>query len=302
MLENAARTRIVVLDKTGTVTLGELDVVKVVPLDNIVPDTLIRLAGGAVKASRHPVARALAAHSDLSPRWAEERPGKGVEALVDGRRVVVGSAEFMEELGLSPPNVCSEAERTVYVALDGRLAGAMCLGEKLSRYAEQLVEELKSMDLRVVLASGDVEERVRTVAEKLGIQEFYAGMKPSDKVELVRRLKGLGTVAMVGDGVNDAGALAEADVGIAVGDLNVSASVADAVLPKGVEGLPLVFRVAKRFAEGVKAMFTVALAVKLAVMAAGLAGAVPLWLVVGAGDDGSTILAMLVSATIISRK
>ena len=156
--------------------------------------------------------------------------------------------------------------------------------------------------MSVVLASGDVDERVRSVAERLGIEEYYAGMKPQDKVELVRRLKTRGTVAMVGDGVNDAGALAEADVGIAVGDLNVSASVADAVLPKGVEGLPLIFRVARRFMQGIQSMLALALAVKLAVMAAGLAGAIPLWLVVGAGDDGSTILALLVSAGIIARK
>ncbi len=302
VLENAARTKVVVLDKTGTVTLGELDVVGVVPLSSTPQQAILELAGGAVKVSRHPVAKALARHSNLSPRWAEERPGKGVEALVDGQRVVVGSAEFMEELGLDPPSICGEAERAVYVALNGRLAGAVCLGEKLSSNAEKLVEQLKGMGMSVVLASGDVDERVRSVAERLGIKEYYAGMKPQDKVELVRRLKTRGTVAMVGDGVNDAGALAEADVGIAVGDLNVSASVADAVLPKGVEGLPLIFRVARRFMQGIQSMLALALAVKLAVMAAGLAGAIPLWLVVGAGDDGSTILALLVSAGIIARK
>ncbi len=301
VLEALSRCRVVVLDKTGTLTLGELRVTRVVP-HGIDSETLLALACTAAKASRHPASRALAAYCRSAPQQAREVPGRGVVARVNGREVVIGSRSFVASaVGREPPASCGEGKE-VHVAIDGRYAGAICMEEVMVEGVRAVVDELRRMGLKIVISSGDKRDAVSSVAAKLGVSEYYYEMKPHEKLELVRRLRERyrSPVAMVGDGVNDVEALAEADVGIAVGSIDVVAEVADAVLTNGVQDLPVLMRTSRRFASALVASFAVAAAVKVVAIAGGLAGAMPLWLVAALGDDGSTMLGVLASAATLA--
>ncbi len=304
VLEALHKCRVLVLDKTGTVTLGELRVRNVEPINGFEPNMVLKYACAAAKASRHPVARALARHCAGAPSEAREYPGRGVVAKVDGKTVAIGSKEFILEIaGENPHALSCEGSRSVYVAVDGRLAGVVCLEEELAGRAREVIDELRSMGIHIVLASGDRKEAVEQVARRLGITEYYYEMKPEDKLKLVQKLreKHQTPVAMVGDGINDVEALAGADIGIAVGDIDVVIGVADAVLQNGIEDLPTLFKAGRRHAASLKAAFTTAALVKMVAISGGLTGLFPLWLVAGLGDDGSTILS-IVSATPILRR
>jgi Cd2+/Zn2+-exporting ATPase len=299
VLEALSRCRVVVLDKTGTLTLGELRVSKVVPAPGYDAETVLTLACGAAKASKHPASRALAVHCQLAPEKAQEVPGEGVIAEVNGRRVVLGSRSFLASSlgGDLRPLSCVEGKE-VYVAIDGRYAGTVCLEEVLADEAKAVIERLRSMGLHVVVSSGDRREAVEAVALKLGISEYYYRMKPHDKLELIKKLrqKFNSPVAMVGDGINDVEALAGADVGIAVGSIDVVAEVADAVLARGIGDLPNLIGASRSFAAALALGFTVAIIVKLVAMLSGFLGLVPLWVVAAIGDDGATVLGVLTSA------
>lgn len=301
-LEGAARIRVLVFDKTGTLTLGRLRVAFVRPANGFEEKTLLEYAGAASKASIHPVAAALSPHSRLYPEEGEEYPGKGVMARINGRVVAVGSKQFLREMGvegLPAGSNCGNGLREVLVAVDGVFAGSICLEEEVSSSAGEVVAALSSRGLRVVIASGDRVERVRRIAEKLGVDEYYGGLSPEDKKRLVIMLRErYGSVGFVGDGVNDVEALAEADTSIAVGGLRLVSSIADIVLPRGISPLPLVFEASKRYMSSIRAAFLAAIVIKLGVMALGVLGFLPLWLVVGLGDDGSTLASVGIAVSL----
>lgn len=307
VLEAATKVRTVIIDKTGTLTTGELRVTKVIPLSRYDEETILSLAGAAGKGSLHPVSRALAKHSGLIPEEVEETVGEGVKARVNGTEVIVGSEGFISKvLGHElemPSSMCGEGSKPAYVAVEGDLAGVVCLEEEMSAEVRNVVQELKEGGLDIVLASGDEVGRVSVIAKELGVSKFFANLSPEEKVGLVRKIRlSDGPVAMVGDGINDAAALAEADLGIAIGPLSAVADVADAVIPDGVSKLPTIFSGARKYRAALMAGFALAATIKAIAIAAGLAGALPLWTVVGLGDDGSTILSVIVGYIIVSSK
>ncbi len=301
-LEKIAGASMVVLDKTGTLSQGELRLSSVAPLNGLGSEELLAYAGGAAKGSSHPASRAIASYSKLAPRRVEEIPGRGVIAVVDGRLVILGSRKLLLDKGINPPpRICGEGLVEVLVAVDGVAAGILCLEEDVGG-ARRVVEELKELGLKVAIASGDTAERVRRTAGILGVDEYWGDLLPSDKVEVVRRLRETyGRVMYVGDGVNDAGALAEADAGIVVGSLRMVSSVGDAVLPEGIGRLPMLVRDARRYVEALTASLALAAAVKASIMLAGIAGIIPLWAVVAAGDDGATLASLGLIAYLLSR-
>ncbi|AEM38968.1 heavy metal translocating P-type ATPase [Pyrolobus fumarii 1A] len=297
VLETLAHCNVVILDKTGTLTLGELRVAKVVPSNGFTARQVLKLACAAAKASRHPASQALAKECREAPEQAREEPGRGVVAVVSGHLVVMGSRGFVaSHLGYEPPSPCRESKE-VHVAIDGRYAGSICMEEELVENAKKVIDELRSMGLRVVIASGDRRDAVKTVADKLGVDEYYYGLKPHEKLELVRRLRARynSPVAMLGDGINDVEALAEADVGIAVGGIDVVAEVADAILANGVTDLPKLIRYAYSFRNAITTSFAIAALVKTMSATLGLLGYLPLWVVAALGDEGATILGVLTS-------
>jgi heavy metal translocating P-type ATPase len=241
-LEKMARIRTLVLDKTGTLTDGRPQIVRIDRARDIDEASVLRLAAALDQASKHPVAQAIVGAArarglDLpTPSAVTELPGDGVIGEVEGRRVIVGGYKFVaRSLGTEAGDVGPESAGAVMVsvAIDGRLAGHLVMSDPLRRDAGTMIAALREVGLeRIVLATGDREAVAREVTAGLGLDGISAGLTPDQKVLLVLSEGKRGAVMMVGDGVNDAPALAAADVGVAMGARGAAASAeaADVVL------------------------------------------------------------------------
>ena len=256
-LEALARVNTVFFDNTGTLTSGTPRIVRVVTYrSGPTEDELLRLAAAAERGFRHPVARAVAAAAAARrldvPAVTKTRfsTGFGLDVEIEGHRVLVGSRRFMEaeRVALTAAQSDEASAHAVgaaptFVAIDGRLAGALILQDSLRAEARDAVLALRAREMRnVIMLSGDHPEPTRVIADTLGVRHYYAEMLPHDKAALIRSLKAEGrVVAMVGDGANDALALNEADVGMAVpGGAELAVEAADVVLLRG--GLDRVVR------------------------------------------------------------
>jgi Cu+-exporting ATPase len=244
VLEQTRRISTIVLDKTGTITEGRMRLVDALPIDAS-RDELLRLAGAAESASEHPLAQAIAAAAEEKPPVSEFRnhAGLGIEALVDSHAVLVGRASFLADWEIELPQEAhawqTQAEAVgqtvVAVAWDGAPHGLLALADTLKPTSQQAVAELKQLGLTPVLLTGDNERAARSIAEAVGIDEVRAEVLPDGKAVEVERLQQEGeTVAMVGDGVNDAPALATADLGLAIGTgTDVAIEASDLTLVSG---------------------------------------------------------------------
>lgn len=235
----------VVLDKTGTITRGQPAVVEVVAVAGNNRREILRMAAAAESASEHPLARAVMAaagtqglHVPPSSDF-QATPGKGIVAIVEGHRVVVGGAAFLEEdwietgpAGDQMVALQEGANTVVSVAVDGRLGGLIAIADQVKADAREAIERLRALGLEPVMLTGDNERTARSVAAQIGIAEYRAQVLPQDKAAVIRDLQRRGyRVAMVGDGINDAPALMQADVGIAIGaGADIAIESADVVL------------------------------------------------------------------------
>ncbi len=249
-VETLGRARTVLFDKTGTLTVGTPEMREVLPGDGMERTELLRLAASVDQMSAHVLGAALvsAAHDAgiaLSPTTAvREEPGQGIEGLVEGRRVAVGSRSFVRAAGVPEDEIASAAvmggggsgEARVLVGVNGHLGGVIVMADELRADAERIVERLKAEGVRhVAMVSGDRRSVAERIGAALGVDRVYSEQAPEQKLEVVRRLRAdpdLCPVVMVGDGVNDAPALALADVGIALGaaGATISSETADAVI------------------------------------------------------------------------
>ncbi|MFJ6796586.1 heavy metal translocating P-type ATPase [Streptomyces sp. NPDC091268] len=232
VLESTRRVDTVVLDKTGTVTTGRMTLAEVHAAEGVDERELLRLAGALEHASEHPIARAIAtaAAERTGPLPVPEDfanlPGLGVRGLVEGRAVLVGREKLLADRSIALPAALAEAKAAaeaagataVLVAWDGSVRGVLTVADAVKDTSAEAVARLRALGLTPVLLTGDNQAVAETVARAVGIDEVIAEVLPEDKVEVVRRLQARGrTVAMVGDGVNDAAALAQADLGLAMG-------------------------------------------------------------------------------------
>ena len=246
-LETAAKLTTVVFDKTGTLTEGAPALTDILPAEGWTEGRLLRIAAAAEKGSEHPLAEAFAdAVSGAAPAIAvpeaesfRSLPGRGLEAAVDGRDVLLGNAALMAERGVDASAWTDRAEylaaqgKTVmYAAVDGRAAGLIAAADPLKAKSVAAVDRLKTLGLDVVMLAGDHRRTAEAAAQAAGIGRFEAGLLPGDKIAEIRRLQKTGErVAMVGDGINDAPALAAADVGVAIGSgTDVAMEAADITL------------------------------------------------------------------------
>ena len=260
ILEQTRRITTIVLDKTGTVTEGRMELVDVVPLNGASHADVLRLAGAVEAASEHPVAQAVAtaARERLGPLppVAEFRslPGRGATGLVEGRRVEIARDG---------------------VVVDGRLAGRLELADTLRPTSREAVARLRALGLDPVLLTGDAEEEARRVASEVGIERVVAGVLPGDKAAEVRRLQDAGeVVAMVGDGINDAPALAQADLGISIGTgTDVAIEASDLTLVSGdLRAAADAIRLARRTLRTIKSNLFWAFAYNVAAIPLAVAG------------------------------
>lgn len=236
-IESLAKVTHVVLDKTGTLTDGRLHLQSIRSLAEFDEDQLLRWAGALEQFTEHPVGKAIAAaaQSDQPLPQAsnvQNLPGRGMSGEIDGCRLAVGNERLLAELGLSPVVSDDHHELSVWVVVDDQLVGELRLNDQLRPDAEETIARIKSMGLTPVLLSGDRPDRVRHLGAQVGIEVAVGGLLPAEKLEQVSRLQEEGaTVLMVGDGINDAPVLAQAQVSMAMGGGTVIAqNTADMVL------------------------------------------------------------------------
>ena len=244
-LEAAYQLDTIVLDKTGTITVGKPSLTDLLPLSDFYRSDLLQLIASAEQHSEHPLAQAIleAAEEeglDLLPvSHFEAIVGRGLSAQVEGKHLLVGNESLMEEKNIDSSafqeqllELSQEGKTAMFVAIDGQLAGIIAVADEMKSSSLKAVQELQSMGLKVIMLTGDREETAKAIAQKAGIQKVIAGVLPDGKATAIKNLQESGKkLAMVGDGINDAPALVQADVGIAIGSgADVAIESADVVL------------------------------------------------------------------------
>ncbi|EEX18822.1 cadmium-exporting ATPase [Prevotella veroralis F0319] len=306
-MDALARLQTIVFDKTGTLTYGTFEVEAVHP-DNCSEQELLHLAAHVERYSSHPIALALRQAypheaDNCSIEDVHETAGQGVSATVNGRVVSVGNDKMMKTLGLSIP-VCSRCKNhvgtIVHVAINGVYAGHILISDKLKADAREAISSLKTLGVtRTVMLTGDKEDAARQVAAETGVTDYHAELLPADKVARVEQLLSdkneNGTLAFVGDGINDAPVLARADVGIAMGALGSDAAIeaADVILMDDKPSkISLAIRLSRRTIFIAKENAWFAISIKVAVLLLATCGFASMGLAVFA-DVGVMVLAVL---------
>ncbi|MCI5662141.1 MAG: cadmium-translocating P-type ATPase [Clostridia bacterium] len=302
-LEALANVDIVVFDKTGTLTKGTFKVVDV-NAKEISRDDLIELTALAESQSTHPISRSIQEHygKEIDHNRVcevQEISGKGISATVDGRAVAAGNAALMQSMGLKPDMV-NHAGTIVHVAVDGKYAGYIVISDEIKDDAKQAIADLHKMGVRkTVMLTGDRTATGESVAKEIGIDEAHCELMPADKVSHVERLIGErrknGTLAFVGDGINDAPVLARADLGIAMGALGSDAAIeaADIVLMNDKpSSIATAIAISRKTHRIVNENIAFALIVKAIVLVLSALGKTTMWAAVFA-DVGVSVLAIL---------
>ena len=298
-LDTLARVKTVVFDKTGTLTEGVFQVTAVHP-DRLDETELLHLAAHVERHSTHPVAAALRQaypdeQDDCEVSDFQELAGKGLKASVNGKQVAVGNDKLMEDLGIAW-KPCHEKGTLIHVAVDGEYEGHIVISDRIKADAAESVQALHAAGVeKVVMLTGDQADIAAHVAGKLALDDFHAGLLPDGKVSQVEALLKEGTLAFVGDGINDAPVLARADIGIAMGALGSDAAIeaADVVLMDDKPSkVAQAVGIARRTLRIAKENMWGAIGIKLLVLLLAACGLATLWMAVFA-DVGVTVLAVL---------
>jgi Cu+-exporting ATPase len=246
-LETACKIRVALIDKTGTITEGKPSLTDVAPFDGFHQRELIKVAASAEKNSEHPLGRAVAAYARerginlYETECFTSHTGLGISATINGRPVIIGSRKLMDESGIpftvaqpASRSLTAEGKTLLYIAIDGKPAGLMALADRVKASSKTAIERLRDMGIETVMLTGDNRATADTIARQVGISRALSEILPGDKSAEVKRLQAEGkTVAMIGDGINDAPALAQSDVGIAISTgTDIAMESADIVLTR----------------------------------------------------------------------
>lgn len=307
-VEKLARIKAVVFDKTGTLTLGRPAVHEIRSVDRPQSEALT-YAAALDQYSNHPVAQAIVRQaiargvdlSKLKVTDVTEVPGKGIVGYVDGNFVAVGNPELMKEFGCD----CKEAylisendtHTSVCVSVAKTGVASVCVVDEVREDALKAITDLKKDGIKTAMLTGDRKDIAKETAAQLKIEDVYAELLPEDKLRIVEQIKAKqGMIAMVGDGINDAPALAASDVGIAMGagGVDVALESADVVLVKDeLAQIPYLVRLSEKTMVVAKQNIAASLIIKVILGALGLMGLLPIWFTVASGDDGVTLLLLL---------
>ena len=306
-LERISRVRCIAFDKTGTLTRGKPEVVDVVALDGGRTSAVVGLAASIERRSTHPIAQAIVDHANtekISSAAADgvtSLSGRGTEGSVDGRRVLLGSHRLFEERQLCSPAlhdrldaVNASGRTAVLVAHDEQPIGIIAVADRSRDTGKAAIEMLRRQGVEsIVMLTGDGAGTAQAIGRELGVDEVRAELLPEDKVTAIRELRlRHGTVAMVGDGVNDAPALALADVGIAMGAAGSDAALetADvALMADDLLRIPYTLRLSRATVRNIKANLAISIAMKAGFVIAAIAGVATLWIAVLA-DTGASVI------------
>ena len=301
-LDALRRIDTVVFDKTGTLTKGSFEVTDVVARNGFSREDILRFAAAAESLSTHPIARSIkaaAGEADAVVGDIRELKGRGVLAVVDGHSILAGNDRLLHEENVVHGD-CDAAGTVVHVVIDGVYAGHILISDLVKGEARPAMRELKAEGVRrLIMLTGDGKDVAKTVAETLGIDEYYAELLPQDKVARLEALEAAmprgKKIVFVGDGMNDAPVLMRADIGFAMGGLGSDAAIAAAdvvIMDDHVARVPLAMRIAKFTHRIVAQNIVLALGVKGAFLLLGAAGEANMWEAVIA-DVGVTLLAVL---------
>src|SRR5438105_2235184 len=297
----------VAFDKTGTLTKGQLTVTDVAAVGRATALDVIRLAAAVEARSAHPVAAAISRHAqalvtDLPVvRHFASLPGMGAEGEVEGRRVAIGNERYFESLRVALPAPWPQADRLrgegkslVFVAAGGTTLGAIAVADRPRETARETIELLRSQHVKsVAMLTGDHEQTAAAIARELNVDEYHAALLPERKQAMVESMRARhGALMMVGDGVNDAPALAAADVGVAMGAAGSDAALetADvALMSDELLKLPYALRLSRATMRNVRTNVAISLCLKAAFLALAIAGMATLWMAVLA-DMGATVV------------
>jgi Cu+-exporting ATPase len=269
-LETATKLDTIVLDKTGTITVGKPAVVDIIPLEpeRRTVEDLLKLAASVERGSEHPVGKAIVKHAEakgvtlLSPAEFKASGGLGVQARINGNMIMVGKPDWFKELNIDMAPVSdnihrlqSQGKTVMVVAQESRLCGLIGVSDELKSDSQQAIRELHQQKLKVVMLTGDNPETAQTIGNQVHIDHIFSEVKPEDKSSKVKALQDKGEcVGMVGDGINDAPALAQADVGLAIGTgTDVAIETADVILSSGsLNGVPRAIRLSRATMKTIK--------------------------------------------------
>ncbi len=305
----------IVFDKTGTLTEGKLEVTDVIPLNNYSKNNILQIAGSLESRSKHPLAEAVIRYVEESNmdfkevKDFESITGNGVKGKIDGKMFHIGkkslfkgNAEFPEELISKLQN---EGKTAVILGNDEHILAVIGLMDKIRDLSKSTIAGLKERNIKTIMLTGDNEGTTKAVSAKIGIDEYYSGLLPEDKVKIVDKLLDKGEcVAMIGDGVNDAPALARANVGIAMGAAgsDVAIETADiALMQDDISKINYLLDLSRKTMSVVKQNVSAALLIQVALAALAVFGFVSLWVAVTLGDVGLT-LAVIMNALRIGIK
>lgn len=306
-LEELARVRCVAFDKTGTLTRGRLHVFDVVGFDGVPREDVLAVAAAVESRSEHPIGQAIVQRAiaegipvGTAARF-EAHPGSGAEAIVDGVPVLIGNARLLRDKGIDTSRVeetiatiTGDTRSAVFVVRDGVLIGAIGVGDQAREAARESLELLRGQGIeRIAMLTGDHASAAASLGRALGIDDVRAELLPGDKAAAVKELREkYGALAMVGDGVNDAPALATADVGIAMGAAGSAAALETADVALMADELPKIsyaVRLSRATARNIRVNIGFSLALKAAFLVLAIAGAATLWMAVAA-DMGASLL------------
>lgn len=243
-LEQTGKAQIIALDKTGTITTGEMQVTDLVPAENISAERLLQLAASLEVKSEHPISRAIAAKAAEGKIKLQEVSsfqavaGNGLSGIIDGKTVYGGNADYVNckadsSLRCTADELARNGKTPVYFAFDGKLIGLIAVADTVKADSKEAIRQLKNLGLHVIMLTGDNEITAGAIAKEVGVDEFAASIKPDEKAKIIASLQNYGDVAMVGDGINDAPALTVAKIGIAIGaGTDVALEAANVVLTK----------------------------------------------------------------------